>query len=60
MNDSELSKVNYEKGYTVRKDLETSKHCSDVVETVNKLNGFIGSTFCSPLNIAFSSIQHTI
>ena len=47
MNGSEASKVSHEKDseITLSKDLEYSKHCSDVVKTANKLVGFIGRTF---------------
>ena len=45
-NGIELSKLTYEKdlGVTISSDLKLSKHCSDVVKTVNKLVGFITRT----------------
>ena len=48
LNSSELFKVNYEKDIriTISNNLKaSSKHCSDVVKTANKLVGFIGRTF---------------
>ena len=47
VNNSELFKVSHEKdlGMTGNKTFKPSKHCSDVVKTVNKLVGFIGRTF---------------
>ena len=47
MNGSKLSKVLHDKdlGVTISNQFKTTKHCSDVVKTVNKLVLLIGRTF---------------
>ena len=46
MNGSELSKVSHKKDLevTISNDPKSSKHCSDIVKTANKLVGFIRRT----------------
>ncbi len=44
MNDRQLSSVDKEKdfGILITSDLKSSQNCSEVVETANKLVGFMG------------------